>query len=59
MDRQSKPAVDGECDTACLGLVKDIVSLQTVANCLQRIGSKPITYDNSFPKINWSFLSQS
>ena len=31
----------------------------TVANCLQRIGSKPITYNNSFPLRYWTLLLKS
>ena len=42
-------AVTGVCDEACLGLGKDPVTLQTVTNCFQSIGSKTIMYNNSFP----------
>ena len=39
----------GQCDEACLelGLVK--VTKQTVFNVLQKIGRKPITYENALP----------
>ena len=35
--------VNGVCNVACLELDEDTVPWQTVTNCLQNIGSKPIT----------------
>ena len=58
MDRQSNPVVDEEYDADYFGLGKDLVSLEIVANYLQRIGRNPITYDNSIPKRKRAFLSQ-
>ena len=52
MERRRNPEVDGACDAACLGLVEDPVPRQTVTNCLQRIGGKPVIYDNAFPPRN-------
>ena len=45
----SNPTVDGVCDEEDLELGKDPFPKTTVANCLKRIGSKKITYENSFP----------
>ena len=39
----------GQCDEYCLGLGLDPGPKQTIFNVLQRIGRKPITYENSFP----------
>ena len=52
------PAVRGQSDEVCLELVLDPVPKQTVFKFLQRIGRKPITYDNSFPMNNRLFLSE-
>ena len=43
------PSLRGQCDEACLELGLDPVPKQTVFNVLQRIGRKPITYENVFP----------
>ena len=51
LERQRNPAVNGVCD-------EDPISRMTVNNCLQRIGSRPITFDNAFPLVNQVFLSQ-
>ena len=51
--------VNGVCDAACLKLGENPVTQQAVANCLQSIGSKPITYENAFPPINQALISQS
>ena len=37
---------------------EDPVPQKVVTNCLQRIGSKPITFDNAFTSIKWELLSQ-
>ena len=44
LDRRRNTAVNGVCDAACLELGEDPVPRITVANFLQRIGSKPITF---------------
>ena len=46
------------CGEACLELVEDPVPRMTVANCLQRIGSNPITHNKSFHISNRTFLLQ-
>ena len=45
-------------DTAFLELGEDTVPQMTVANCFQRIGSKPLTYENSFSLIKQALLLQ-
>ena len=50
--------VDGLCDVACLELGQDTVPRQTVANCLLRIGFKPITYKNALPMSKRELISQ-
>ena len=49
----------GQCDEAFLELRFDLVPKRTLFNVLQRIGRKPITYDNSFPRKNKALLSES
>ena len=44
---------------ACLELGFDRVPKQTLHNVLQRIGRKPITYDNVFPDKRRALLSNS
>ena len=44
------------CDEACLEIGEDTVPCQTVANCLQSIGSKPITYNNDLPILKWALI---
>ena len=58
MEIRRKPAVDGLCDESCLELCKYPVPLIIVVNCLQRIGRKPITYNNAFPVSKRAFLLQ-
>ena len=48
---RSNPAVNGVCD-------EDDVNRITVTNCLQRIGSKQITFENSFLPIKQALLLQ-
>ena len=43
------PAVRGKCDEPCLDLRFDPFPKRTVFNALQRIGRKPIAYENAFP----------
>ena len=43
------PYLRGKCDEACLELGLDLAPKKTVFNVLQRIGGKPITYENAFP----------
>ena len=47
------------CDAACLELGEDTVPQMTVANCLQRIGSKPSTFENTSPPTNQVLISKS
>ena len=58
MDRQRNPEVNRVCDAYFLELGDDIFPRQTVTNCLQRIGSKLITYENASPLRNQALLSQ-
>ena len=58
MERQRNKDVHGVCDAACLGLGKYHVPQITLTNCLQRIGIKPITYENAFPPRNQALLQQ-
>ena len=58
MERRRNPAVNGVCDAACLDLGEDNVPRQTVTIFLQRIGNKPITYNNSSPPRNQALLSK-
>ena len=51
-------AVNGVCNADYLELGEDPVPRQTVTNFLQRINSKPITYENASPQINQALLSQ-
>ena len=44
---------------ACLDLGIDRVPKQTVYNVLQKIGRKPITYENVFPDKKRALLSNS
>ena len=44
------PSLRGQRDEACLDLGRDPVTKQTVLNVLQRIGRKPITYEDAFPE---------
>ena len=44
-------------DEACLELGLYPVPKQTIFNVLQRIGRKPITYENDFPMNNMALLS--
>ena len=46
MERRSNTELNEVYDAACLELGEDNVPRQTVINCLQSIGSKPITYKN-------------
>ena len=46
------------CNAAFLGLGEDPFHQQTVTNCLKVIGSKPITYGNSFSPINQALILQ-
>ena len=48
MENWRNLAVDRVCNAACLGLGEGPVTQQTVSNCLQRIGGKPIIYNNYF-----------
>ena len=50
--------VNGVCDAACSELGEDPVPRITGANCLQRIGSKPISYENYCPPINQALILQ-
>ena len=43
------PYLRGQCDEACFELGLDTVTKQTVFNGLQKIGRKPITYENDLP----------
>ena len=52
LERRRNLEVNGVCDAACLELGKNPVPPMTVINCLQRIGSKPITYKNALPPRN-------
>ena len=52
------PYLRGQCDEDCLELGLDPVPKQTVLNVLQRIGRKPITYENSFPMKKRALLSE-
>ena len=58
MERHRNPSVNGVFDADCLELGEDPVPGQIVTNNLQRIGSKPITYNNTYPPINWALLLQ-
>ena len=51
------PYLRGQCDEACLELGLYPVPKQTIFNVLQRIGRKPITYENDFPMNNMALLS--
>ena len=53
------PSLRRQCDEACLELRFDPVPKQTVFNVLQRIGRKPITYENVFPEKKRALLSSS
>ena len=44
------PYLRGQCDEACLGLGLYPFPKQKIFNVLQRIGRKPITYENAFPR---------
>ena len=57
--KSQDPYLRGQCDVDCLELGLDRVPKQTVYNFLQRIGRKPITYDNVFPDKKSAFLSNS
>ena len=48
----------GQCDEYCLELGLDPVPKHTILNVLQRIGRKPITYDNAFPMENMVLLPE-
>ena len=50
------PSLRGNFDEACLELGIDLVPKQTVFNVLWKIGRKPITYENVFPKKKRSLL---
>ena len=52
------PDMIGQSDEACLELSLDQVPKQTVFNVLQRIGRKPITYENSLPMKKMVLLSE-
>ena len=52
------PSLRGKCDEAYLGLGLDIVTKQKILNVLQRIGRKPITYENAFPMKKRQLLSE-
>ena len=52
------PDVRGQWDEAFLELGLDPVPKQIVFNVLQRIGRKPITYENFFPMKKSSLLSE-
>ena len=58
LQRQRNPAVNVLCDAACLELGKDTAPQMAVANCLQSIVRKPITYKNAFPPRNQAFISR-
>ena len=58
MERQINPAANGVCDAAYLELGKGIFPQKTVTNCLKRIASNPITYENAFPPIKWALILQ-
>ena len=58
MERHRNPSVNGVFDADCLELGEDPVPGQIVTNNLQRIGSKPITYNNTYPPRNWAVLLQ-
>ena len=58
MKRRRNLAVNVVCDAACLELVENPVTQQTVTNFLQRIDSKPITYKNASLQRNKALLSQ-
>ena len=51
------PSLRGQGDEACLELGFDPVPKETVFNVLQRIGRKPITYENFFPDKKRALLS--
>ena len=52
------PPLREQCAEACLELGLDPVPKQTVFNVLQRIGRKPITYENAFPMKKRALLSE-
>ena len=51
LERRKNTAVNGVCD-------EDNILLMTVNNCLQRIGSKPIKFENAPPPGRQEFLSK-
>ena len=59
LEKPRNPTVDEVCDEEGLELGEDTIPQMTVANFLKRIGSKPITYKNSFPMIKRMLLSKS
>ena len=52
------PYLRGNRDEDCLELGLDSVPKKTVFHVLQRIGRKPIAYENVFPMNNRAFLSE-
>ena len=52
LERRKNPEVNGLCD-------EDPVPQIIVTNCLQRIGIKPIIFENAFPPIKQALLFQS
>ena len=52
------PYLRGKFDESCLELGLDIFTKQKIFNVLQRIGRKPITYENAFPTKNKALLSE-
>ena len=52
------PYLRGQCDESCLELGLDTVPKKTIFHFLQRVGRKPITYENAFPMKKRSFLSE-
>ena len=50
LQRQRNPVVSLVC-------YEDLVPQMIVTNCLQRIGSRPIIFQNSFPLVNQDLLS--
>ena len=58
LERRRNPAVNGVFDAAYLELGEDTDPQRTVANFLQSIGRKTITYKNAFPPRKGALLSQ-